>query len=258
MDENEQLQAYLEGELSESEVAAFEQLIAEDPDLAERVRLHRRLESAFGDPTELALEEELRAIMEEEGDKGEENDELGRIEPLRNKRGKSYRTYLLVAASIALIAVVGFLLTDSGPGIPPGELFAAHYSTYDASKELRTDGEIPKDLLDPAFDHYIAKDYPAAQKDFSDILGLFPGHPRATFYLGLCQVENQELEEARKSFQAVIDHKQNLYMTQSAWYLGLVCLKLDDQGCVREHLEPLAERDNLYKEGAEEILDELN
>lgn len=274
MEENEKLQAYLEGELSDSEVEAFEELIAKDAELEERVRLHRRLELAFEDPIEFALEEELKGIMEE-GEKSADREETqieeeshdigdtgeGSFSEEPRSLGKSrrkYRTYLLVAAAIALLAVVGFFLTRSGPPIPSDELFAMHYSAYDASNERRSDDQIPKDLLDPAFDEYNAGNYQIALNTFSNILSKYPKHPRATFYLGMCQIETGAFAKARISFQTVIDHKQNLYMTQSAWYLGLICLNLGDNACVAQQLEPLSQNDNKYKEGAEEILEELN
>ncbi len=258
MEENEELQLYLEGELSEAQRLAFEQRIAADPDLEERVHLHQRLEAhGFADPVEQSIEAELRVLMEDRQEQeGDEVLEDERSEAQGKKRRSPFGTIWLVAAGIALLAAVSFFLFRPGSPVSHEELFAMQYAPYDASKELRTDANIPTDLLEPAFAHYDKGDYQSAREAFEQILLKYPSHPRATFYLGLCQLETGSLAEARASFQFVHDHGKNLYLSQSAWYLGLVCLKTNDKACVVKNLEPLTRKDNAYREGAEYILEE--
>ena len=247
MEEHEELQLYLDGELIGEHRESFEKRIELDPELKERVRLHQRLEEGFIDPVEDSIERELQALV------GEEEVEEKPLE----KRRPAFRVYWLVAAGIALLAVVSFFLFRPGPPVPPEELFAIYYEPYNASLELRTDTIIPRDLLEPAFAKYEKSEYDSAQQAFDEILVRYPSHPRATFYLGMCQLELENLADAEKSFQFVLDHGKNLYLYQAAWYLALVCLKQEDKTCVRENLAPLTKQSNTYREGAENILQEL-
>jgi len=69
----EKIEAYLKGELPESEQQAFEAAMAADPELAEEVALHRRLQEVFGDEGEWRFRQNLRDIRSNIGEAAPEN-----------------------------------------------------------------------------------------------------------------------------------------------------------------------------------------
>lgn len=249
MDENEELARYLEGDMNVQEMASFEKRFESDSNLKERVFLHQRMDIALGNQEEVSLESSLRAMMDRMGEveEPEEEEVPKRFNP---------RLWWGVAASVLLLAVVGISLYASSSSQSGQELFAEHYQAYDASNELRTADSIPKRLLDDAFDAYNAADFSNALLAFNEILSVDANHVRARFYAGICQLELQDYAKARSSFTYVIQDQKNLYINQSSWYLGLVCLSVGDLECVNQQLGPISKQPTgRYRKGAADILE---
>lgn len=253
MDQSEQLQKYLEGEMGEAEQLAFESQIRANPELAERVQMHRMLEEALGSKKEMQVEADLRSIMEEaaEGNGIEENSDS---DPKPNRSRKLWTYFSSAAAVILLLVVVRFFFFGSAD---PDALFVQHYAAYDGSSEVRSEHGVPPNLLDAAFTAYLDSNFTEAAKAFQAILDTFPDNPRARFYLGICQLENDMPDQATHSFRRVIQHGKNLYMSQSHWYLSLACLRESDLACAKSELEILAGKPGMYRERAAAILDDL-
>lgn len=243
MDQSERLERYLEGEMNVEEREDFEREMAADPELALQVRLHRRLDMSLGNREEIEVENKLKGLMEEE------------VAEEPAQRRISYRPYLAVAAGIVLLALIGYFLLPQS--VPPQELYAEHYFPYDGSGELRSGDSVPPTLWTQAFDLYDAGQFSEARAAFEEVTDVSPGNPRATFYIGQCHMELGEPALARKAFEEVLAEGQNLYLSQSQWYLAMACLKLEDIACVEAQLEPLSREAGAYKEAAEKVLHDL-
>ena len=246
MNEQEKLEKYLEGEMSESEKIAFEKKMKADPELTEQVRLHQALEVALGNREEIAVEANLQAIMAEKPAQEVPNE----------KKVRRLWQYLSVAAAVVIL-LVGVKYIFFNDTITPDQIYTMHYVAYDGSGELRTGDSVPRRLLDNAFDSYNAGNYAQALNVFDSILVRVPGNARANFYLGICFMETGQSQKAIEAFQAVLDHGQNLYINQSTWYIAMACLNLKDLACTRSRLESLAGQTGAYGKKAKEILEIL-
>ncbi len=245
--------------MGEEERLAFESQLLGNPDLAERVRMHRGLEEALGNKKEMEVEANLRAIMEEASedlsDIEPEDSSPAPTEPSAPNRTRRLWAYFSAAAAVALlfIAVRFFFFGPTNPN----ELFEQHYVAYDGSNEVRSVNGVPPNLLDTAFDAYIDRNYTKAEKAFQQILDSVPTNARARFYLGICQLENGFPDTASEAFKRVIADGMNLYISQAHWYLAMSCLKQSDLDCAKSELEGLIEKPGVYREKATDILEEL-
>lgn len=264
MDQTEQLRRYLDDEMDEAERLAFELSLSENPELKERLELHRAIDASLGNRKEIAVEQTLLAIIEAgEEDAFEESeldsDAIGTEEPSETKApsGKSRRIWTYFAA-IGAAAVLFFVVRAyffSSPG--PEQIYLAYYQAYDGANEVRSGDDVPKYLLDNAFDAYIEKNFQKAETSFQVILDTLPNNARARFYLGICQLENGKSSLAASSFEQVIQHGKNLYISQSHWYRGMACLSRKDIECAKSELLLLANGKGIYRDKAIEILDDL-
>ena len=248
MEDADRLQGYLDGDLTATEREAFEEEVARNPDLRERLALHRRLEIALGDSKEEKVEADLAAIMAELPHNLQDDQAPPR-------RGRS-SGYFAIAASLAILLVGAWFFFLRGCSAPE-ELYAQHYTAYDGSTELRSENGIPKSLLSSAFDTYNEGNYREALQRFAQILKLAPGNPRALFYQGICQMETGAFAPAGESFRRVLADGQNLYLSQASWYLAMTCLKVNDLECAKAQLSELAGATGRYRDAAAEILEEL-
>lgn len=244
MTQEELLEKYLEDELSPEEQNLFDAEVASDPGFAQQVRLHGRLNMALGNQKEIKLEQSLRGIMDK--------DDLGSAS---RKTGRPLTFYLSIAAGFLLLATVGYFLFSGQP--TNSELYKKFYFPYDASNELRSGQEVPKNLLDKAFDTYNEGQFDVAHTSFLTILKKFPKNSRARFFLGICQLELGKASKAIKSFQTVIADGNNLYLSQATWYKALGCLQLKDLDCSRQELTGIASQPGRYRESAGKLLEYL-
>lgn len=255
MDPKDALQQYLDGDLSPEDVRAFEAEMARDEALAERVRLHRRLDAALGNAGEISLEAQLRAIMDA-GEAAPPSEEPAPAPP----KGKSRRLWLYISGAVAAVALLLIVFRVAFPPqdpVEPKQLYTEYYRPYDGSNEIRSDEKVPTSMLDAAFDPYLEGDYVVAGTAFQAILDSFPDNARAHFYRGICHLESGAPDQATVSFRRVIADGKNLFLTQAHWYLALTCLRQTDRPCAQAELKTLQEGTGLYKDLAEEILEKL-
>ena len=64
------------------------------------------------------------------------------------------------------------------------------------------------------------------------------------FYVGLCQLYQQQSSLAIKSFIAILGHPNQNYSTETNWYLGLAYVMNEDFESAKKHLEFVANRSN--------------
>ncbi|MEM7039199.1 MAG: hypothetical protein AAF570_19645, partial [Bacteroidota bacterium] len=97
---HEEIEAYLAGTLDAEAHAQMEARIQAEPAFAEAVALHREVAAAINDEDEQNLEAMLVEVSE---------DHRGSTVETGNPR-RRMPTYLLAAASVALLCVIGWLI----------------------------------------------------------------------------------------------------------------------------------------------------
>jgi tetratricopeptide (TPR) repeat protein len=94
---------------------------------------------------------------------------------------------------------------------------------------------------------------------FEEILLNNPDNIALRFYNGISYIETEKYDEAIKSFNLILENKDNLYIEHAEWYLALCYLKKEDVDEARKQLLRIAnEEDGFYKEDAQKILEKLD
>jgi hypothetical protein len=123
---DERIERYLAGEMTESERTEFEREIMEDPKLSELVYADAQIQAAL----ETAAEEKKR-----------ESRPASAREPRRWWRLPALRWGVPVAVAAAILAV--FVVVDRSPGPPPKEVFRGGESGFAAISPQGDLGETP-------------------------------------------------------------------------------------------------------------------
>lgn len=241
---------YLDGELNDSEKQWFENEILTDSDLAKDLELHREVNDAIRETDVLKFRHKLDKIH-------------ATIEPeyqqsLTQKviRSKYSR---IAAASIVILFAVGMLMGNM-PGQPVNtdKLFQQYYEVPEISGLARSDLAIDKLYLE-AIACYADKQFTEAVNLFEQVVQIDKNNMKAHLAAGISNIETNQPIKAEKSFETVIEHKDNLYVDQANWYLGLCYLKMNNLENAGKQFDIVASDDRSNKQDvAKKILKKLD
>jgi len=177
-----------------------------------------------------------------------------RIQNLNREPVQEFRrpSYVLSLIFLFLIVVSGFLIIEQQPRNVSEKLFKTYYSSENIIDITRSDE------VNVAIVRFKDKDYAEASVLFSNIIKRDSTNIAVIFYNGICQIENNELENAIKSFQYIIRYEDTLYVEHAEWYLALCYLKTHQLDLAKVQFKKIvSEDDNYYKKDAQKILSEL-
>lgn len=240
------IDAFLSGDLSPEENAAFLEALKKDTSLQKEVALHQDLDAALHETDVIDLRAKLQTIHTRVAI----NKNQGLIRQLF-----ATRIVQLAAAVITLLIIsttVYQIVQD--PGLSTDELYEMYYQPDDAVMFMRSGTTGADDgLLMEALRKYEQQDYQGAlqlfKKDESSLL--------VHFYSGLAYMEIEMFDEAILSFQKVLDDGNSLFVEQSKWYQGLCYLKSDRLQDAKVIFANLSGEGSTYKPKIDFILDNL-
>jgi tetratricopeptide (TPR) repeat protein len=244
MDKNRHLiSRYLEGEMDPIEATGFEEALENNPELKEELDLYREVDNAIADSEVLDLRAQLDEIHEELSPQ---------LEKLTRKSSKRVLRYA-VAASIAVIISLGTYSLFFNK-VNNNKIVSEFYKPYDVTLVNRSANDHIIPLMREALYKYENKEYREAVTLFRKILEVKPEMTASYLYSGISYMELKEYVNAEKSFNAVIEHNDNLYIEQAEWYLGMVYLLTDQKEKAREQFLKIKEVDGYYSKAATKIL----
>ena len=239
----ELIERYLDGQMNDSEKAAFEAQLRSDTALAEAVALEQAARSLVVQAGREALRSRLNTFENEW--------QAARTAPkpvLLSRR----RLFAVAAAVLALSAALVWFFVKPAP--KPADLFAAHFQPYRAPSPER--GAAATDAWQRAAAAYAAGDYKIAAGLFNESLGDSTAIPyQCHFYLGVSLLAQQPPlpEAAVFSFDKTLK-SDNDYRQQAMWYKALALLKLGQQEAAGEVLNEIVRQDYFHRREAEEVL----
>jgi tetratricopeptide (TPR) repeat protein len=234
---------YLCGELDFQEAARFEEILSSDMDLQKEMKLYQDVDKAVQDTEVLNLRLQLESIHSEM-----------LHQPARGIRPAHRRLlrYAAVAASIAVIVGIGIGLFQES------SLTERFYRPYNVTMVNRSSEMSVDFTLREAMKKYENKEYKEAVILFERVIAAEPDMLSNFLYSGISYMEIKEYNHAEKSFQCIIDHKDNLYVEQADWYIGFCYLLTDRREKAYKHFNKLANENGYFSEKAKEILKKLN
>ncbi len=240
------IEKYLNDELSDDFLLSFKEEMKSNAELRREVQLHKEINEALLDQDTIKLRNELQTIHEEYTRKRL----AAKIISLFTQ--PSYVSGIAAAILITLI-VGGVMLFNSGQDTSTDGIFSNFYKADDAIMMVRS-GTSPEDIdLKEALLAYHEKKYDNA----IEILQNQNNNILAKYYLGLSYLETDKLENAIETFQAIINHKNNLFVEQAEWYLSLCYVKSSQEEKAKILLDQISNSESIYKEKAEKILKKI-
>ena len=237
---------YLNGELEGEELAAFEQRLADEPAFKQEVAFQRELAAVVADGETMDFSAMVAEVVE-----GTESSSSSRA----GSGGMNWR-WMAIAASVLLVAVVGFFVLRGGESDPKA-LFADNFAPYEAPVEFRGGDSTLAERFEFAFSSYQLEAYGPAADAFQDILNTDPDEFSARFYLGVCKLAQDNGAGAEKEFRNLLAQNAPTWRSQAQWYLAMALLQQGKADAAEQELEALETRGGKYGKLAGELLGEL-
>ena len=257
-----QIEAYLEGSLTQGEKAEFEHQMESNEDLAQEVELVKRVDTMIRDQGALELQKTMNEIdssfFEEE-----EEEESPKLRTSTSPRiiGSWTRRTWAIAASFLFFAIGALLIwqMQSNSVASGEELFAQYYETYDLNQTVRGDNDSSNVDLKKGIQQYQSKDFGAAVQTFLPLAAAQPQNDVAVFCLANAYLNQNpsKLNLAKQQFERITTNNVTIYVPKAQWYLALIALKEKDTSQAKVLLKEVVASGDDLKGKAEELLEEL-
>lgn len=215
-----------------------------DAALAREVTLRRKTDEILSDREVINLRHKLTAI-----------------EMRRRNAGTVRRTVIRsarYAAAVALIAILSTALyLTLRPSDSPGELYSANYSRYESPGAVRSAISSENTLMENAIASYAAREYDKAIVYLEQLINTGQEDMESVFMHGMANMEVRNYPVASGSFTRVIDHNDNLYLEDAAWYLGLCYMMTDNKDKAVRQFSTIASSGSRYSKQAARLVRRL-
>ncbi len=242
MKKTNQINEYLSGELTGSNLVNFENELKNNSELQQELTLYNGIDEAIVQKGVIELRNNLNRIHES----------LEKNVPVRKM---FTNRYFLVAASVSILIVLSvffFKMNNSSNT----ELYSMYFEPYESIDIIRGNST-DCDRLNNPYDFYADKQYEQAVVAFDKLLEKDASDVKVNFYKGISSMELSDYEDAIKSFQTILDSDASLFVELSEWYIGLCYLETNNDELAKKHFENVVGFDNNFSEKASEILRNL-
>ena len=239
----ERIERYLAGELSNDELIAFELQLANDEKLAKSVEFTQRLRLAVGDKKVFELEDQFQHF-------GEKYFHSTETSPPRSSSSSTIWWLIL----LILLALSTFLIWKFSARLDKDQLFANYYKVHSLEAPLRgsqADGFYQQGLF-----QYQNQQYQQAATFFRQQLSSTPSDFSTQFALAhaLLNQDNPDLNSATNYLQSIINHQENAFVDEARWYLALIYLK---QGKIESAKQLLISIQTVKEQNIKTLLDDI-
>jgi len=239
------IEAYIQGDLNEKEVKAFEHAMEHDQELTSEYHLRRDIEDALMDDDILELKEQMQDIMSEKA-----------ASPMGWFKRKAVMG-AVVGALVLSLGSLGYYAAQSQQVPTTEEIFKQYYQPYSVTITDRSGSNEINSLLTTAMQKYKQHDYDQALQLFQQVLTKRED-VAASLYSGISYMEIEKYKKANKSFRDVVNDKDNLYVDQARWYMSMCHLRLGNIDDARDILQALADQSDYYRDKALEVEKKLS
>ena len=242
----EWIDSYIGNELDEAGIKKFEKELSINQDLAMEYHLEQDLDKILSQKD--LLDFRAKCIVAQ--------NELNLSSKKFVKVVQFTRKYWYAAASLLLIALVaGSLVLLNPGGYSPEKLFKMYYKSGETIGVSRSgNGNMVEALL-----QFSKNDYQAADVLFDKILTNDPRNFAVMYYSGISNIEMKNYPKAIQMFETIIADKDNLYIENADWYLGLSYLASDNLDQASKIFNTIAETPgHYYAKDAKSILDKIS
>lgn len=217
----DQIEDYLSDKLAPEEQDAFLRKMTEDPELAKEVALQRFERSTIHLMVEDQLKNRIQNIQQA---LQAEKAESPKTAP---KRIKLWRTISAVAASIALLLIAGYYISDAQ--YSNQAIVEANYEFSSLALRNTSSGSISE--LTKATKAMASSDYEGAIKILTPLLNVDSTAIQSRYLLGHAHLQLKDYAAASAAFKTTFESgaQAGPYQPQAQWYFLLAKLGLNEQ-----------------------------
>ncbi|HNW97767.1 MAG TPA: tetratricopeptide repeat protein [Bacteroidales bacterium] len=248
------IEKYLNNELSAGELNSFEDELRKNKKLADEVKLRIEVKDFLKSKDEI----EYRSLLDEikEDMIGDENIEQGA------KKSKVIRMHPFrwqyAAAAVLLLGMITAAIFFMLRPAENERLYAQNFTPYNASDLVRSDEQAALTPFQSALNEYNSGNYEKSWKLFKDISSSNQDNAEAFFIRGISAMEINNFDDALSSFIEVANDQNSLYAEHAEWYMALCYLKKDDKENALKYLNKIIAEKNIYRNKATEIIEKLS
>ena len=237
------LEEYIDGNLNGKELIQLEEELSKNQMFTAELELRREV-------NELIRDKQFSEIVEILDRQLKSNSYS-----VMNIQKDVLKTWHMAAASFALILVAGGLwYILSNKPFSTEKLVSKYYKPASPIGQFRSLEISPDDALKEAFNFYEQNDYVNALRYFNSL----ENQITAKFYSGICYIELEQFDKAINSFEFIINDKDNLFVEQAEWYMGLIYLMNNQKSQAISQFDKISKSDSYYANQAKEIIKYLN
>ncbi|WP_298896757.1 tetratricopeptide repeat protein [uncultured Psychroserpens sp.] len=227
----QQIEDYLKGKLSKEELQVFEKELETNSELQEYLDIAKQMEVVYDDVNWLFAQnkdsEDLKTMEDylnsEEGQQTKFFFEKMKASNSPVRRLKKSYTYIAIAASLLLLLAIPFVLSSN---LSHDELYT-NYSDYSNLPSFVTRNNTTEDRLTEAEKLFKNKEYKEALVIFQSQIDTASNKGIVYMYQGLSQIELKQYEQAKQTFDALIN-SDLVDAPKGHWYKALLYLKQDN------------------------------
>jgi tetratricopeptide (TPR) repeat protein len=240
---NQTIENYLSGTAGKADEAWLLDEMNRDTGLAREVALRRRTNEILAERNI----NELRA-------------KLGVIE-MKKRTGSSLRKNVIrtakYAAAAALLAIISSALYFALRAGSPDQLYTKYYARYENPGAVRSVVNTGNSLMENAIASYTARDYETAIGYLEQLIVTEQGDIETVFMHGMASMEVNNYPSATGSFTKVLEHNDNLYLEDAAWYLGLCYMMTEDIDRAVKQFDAISASKSRYSKEARKLAKRL-
>ncbi len=241
----EEIEGYIYNQLSDQQMISFEAELAENKELLAEINLIRDIDLALNENDVMQLRSSIQGIAGQiASEKQTERSFAGRFKARKI-------VYAAVAASLIILLSISGLLSRQAS---QGELYQKFYATYQTTGINRSASLATDQSLSAALQRFDNKEYENTISLLQQVIGRDPKNMVGHFYAGVSLQETRKYQMAIGQYQTVIADKDNLFVEQASWYIGLCYLQTNDDKKAYTQFKKIAENKGFYQEKAQAIL----
>lgn len=231
-------------EMSDSERQWFLMEMEGNEQLKKEVDLRRQTDDILKKQAVMSLRHKLSEI------------DRDRFERKRS-RTLSRMSVIRYAALFAGVVVVTSLILFSGQSLTSEEIVSQFYKSYEAPSAQRSVNSEANPNYILGLKYYNDRDYSNAASQFAKVLESNPYDMQSHMLSGVSSMEEKQYNEAKISFNTVIDDNNNLFIESARWYLALCYVKTEDKERASQLLLLIKNDGGLYSKDAKKVLRKL-
>lgn len=229
------LDRYFSNELDKSELKAFNDRLANDPEFNQEFQEIKEIKLAV----KIEARKELKSLFTDI--EGSLNQQLP-----TNKKTAMKNVFTVAASLILLISASYFVLIGNGQPSPK-DVFTEYYQPYtNLSGQVRGEAINTNAISAEAYNAYDAGDFALAAEKFEALVEV-EKTAENYFYMGIANIETGNYEAAVTNLNTTLNNFAT-FQDQSKWYLSMALLGANKEIEALSSLVALSTKKNSYKE----------